>query len=502
MGVVVLNFLKRLFNFIFRFSERKTAENEYLIEEKEPTTLIKEFENESTFDDDDEKINISRRTLLTRLYMAEQQISIIQNEFPQEYTDFINTIELLREDYNETLQESMKELAFEIDPEDSGMKLGKVLKLERDINKFLEKEFKFSILSKRMKKLIKAMNIMYNVSIFNIEPYEREKILSKLTRALKIEEELIYEFKQSDYILKDRGLKEKMIELISYLDYEMFKIAMRSSQEQKPINELIEKLAILREFRGFEYEKAFKAYIQKEVLNLTNNLIPLIEDTHYQEKQNRRVAELLQRLIYVENNDILLENLFWNDYLDLETNLLMILKLNGISKEICKVQLIINIDIDEDEVLNYPKDTTMSELINIFSKTHDEKILLVIKVLENISKDITYKEIYFLLLLFDVIEIIQTTPNAIIKNIGKYIEEYPYGHNKIEKKKNTFMKQSSNKGEYIYLLSLDDYDKQSIIEVLKKLNMDMKVEKNNVLINSFYFQGLDNVLRSLKQISI
>ena len=55
---------------------------------------------------------------------------------------------------------------------------------------------------------------------------------------------------------------------------------------------------------------------------------------------------------------------------------------------------------------------------------------------------------------------------------------------------------SSNK-EYVVIFSLDNYAEE-IVKTLKNLNFDFKVVNGNVFINSFYFNGLNNVLSSLK----
>jgi len=180
-----------------------------------------------------------------------------------------------------------------------------------------------------------------------------------------------------------------------------------------------------------------------------------------------------------------------------ESNLLEMLKMCGVEKEKVKVKLIGKMDITvvEKDVLVSPVANANVALVGIFATTHDERVLLLIKLLKSMSKDITYKEIYFLSLLFDAIEVIQSIPNDLIKHIDKYITKYPYNKKTIINRKQEVIN-ASNK-EYVVIFSLDNYAEE-IVKTLKNLNLDFKVVNGNVFVNSFYFNGLDNVLSSLK----
>ena len=98
-------------------------------------------------------------------------------------------------------------------------------------------------------------------------------------------------------------------------------------------------------------------------------------------------------------------------------------------------------------------------------------------------------------MLFDALEVLQSTSNDLIKHIEKYISKYPYNHKTIEEKKREVFS-SSNK-DYVVIFSLDDYA-DAIVSTLEKLKFDFKVENGNVFVNSFYFNGLENVLSSLQ----
>lgn len=442
-----------------------------------------------------EKVNVANRTLMTRLYIIEQEMSIFEDSFPIQYKDFMDKIDSLRQNYNTSLKEINKIMTYEIDPEIDSTIIGKVVKLERDVKMFIDSKVRFDIISKRLQRLIMKLNILYNVSIFHSKEYEKEKVLLQLNHAKVTLTSEIRIFKNCHYILCDRQLKERIINLISYADYEIFKISIRNS-DQIPDN-LTKKFIMLLELDEFDYNEIFKAFIKDEISDLVK-LLSLPIDNECRKALKNKPTELLLKLTYSNNveNQLLAPD-FWNSFLNFETTLFKVLKDNGVEKKKIAVPLItrMNISIDESEVLVLPKTCTYLCLTTLLTKTHDKKALLMIKLLKNISDNVTYKEIYFLLLLFDIIEVIKNTSNELVRYIEKYLNKYPYNKKTILEKKKALIN-SSNK-EYFIVFTLEDYEKE-IITTLESLNIDFKVLGNNVLINSFYFNGLENVFSSLQ----
>ena len=87
------------------------------------------------------------------------------------------------------------------------------------------------------------------------------------------------------------------------------------------------------------------------------------------------------------------------------------------------------------EVLDVPITECKYTLIKNFATTNDNKILLTLKFLAELSKEVTYKEIYFTLLTFDVLHYIDETPNELKNKIKKYEEKYNYSREKIAEKR-------------------------------------------------------------------
>lgn len=444
----------------------------------------------------EERINIAKRTLMTKLYQLEQEIAIFKNDFPEEYNGFLQRIENLRASYNASLEELKKLLTFEIDPDSDTSKIDEVVRLEKDIQKFIESTVKFHIISKRLQRLIKKLNILYNVSIVHSKECEKAKVCSQLEKAIQQERKTIEEFKNCYYILTDRQLKERVIELLSYLDYQIFKASVRNSSKSPDVL-LKETSVMMEELDEFDYGTVYIAFLKNELTDLLE-LISFISNEGYCRALKMRSEKLLTYLAYSEHPEkMLLAHDFWNEILTFETDLFEMLKLSGVAEEKIEVKLLAGMDItvEEEEVLVSPISTANVALVSIFAKTHDERVWLLMKLLKNLSEDITYKEIYFLLLLFDALEVIKNTSNDLSSHIEKYIRKYPYHSKTITEKKQKVL-DIANK-EYVVIFQLDN-EEAEIVQALRNLNFDFKVTNNNVFLNSFYFNGLENVLSNLQ----
>lgn len=500
-----MTFIERLFNFLKKicfFSYfNKTSESEEGevpvdgegAEELDVEQLEKTVEYyEKTVIDD--KIKVFQMTL-TRLYMLEQKITVFKESFPDSYLSFEGQIRELEKDYNDSLIAVKQNLTFEIDPEKDGEKLAKILKLENDVEAFIEKEVKFDIILKKLQRLIVKLNILYNVSVTHIKLNEREKATTQTMRAICTGDRIIQSFKSCEYLLKDIQLKDKIVGLVSYLSYQIFKLLLRNSDITP--SEALKKIVFLAEFDGLKYNALFKAFLEEELKELAN-LIQQIQNEECRKILKNEYKEFYIQLTCSESsNQILFDSKFWANIFNFESNIFNLLKESGIEKDKIKIKLIsrMNIHVAEKDVLVSPKTNTYLTLISIFSKTQDQKITLVLKLLKNISDDVTYKEIYFLLLLFDVLDILKVVPNELIDDLKKYLEKYPYSNSVLERKKEQVLYSSNS--EYIYVFTLEEYE-EKLIEVLKQLKIDFKNVDNKIFMKEIYFSGLTTVMKSLK----
>lgn len=436
-----------------------------------------------------DEISLAKRTLMTKLYALEQKIEVFKKDFPQEYSYYLREIDNMRESYNSDLEEIREQMTFEIDPELNSKMNADIIKLEKKIKRFIESDVKFHIISKKLQNLIAKLNILYNVSIWN--PNEKHKVFSQIQRAITAESEIVQEFKECDLILADNQRKDRIVTLISYADYQIFKISLRNSTIA-PM-QVVEKLAIFAQFKDFDYIAAFKAFVEDELSDL-GELVVFITEDEYRRFFENKIASLLKETAYATDMKAhLLDVDFWGKTFELESSLLEFLKgCKGVEEEKIEVKLIVrmNIDVKKRETITSPKTNAHLALTSIFSTTRDDRALLLTKLFKNLSEEVTYKEIYFLLQLFDGIDVIQKTPNTLTKHMEKYMARYPYNSETIMKKKMYVLSSSSAK-QYVKVFTLDE-DIYRIISTLQSLKIDFENRNGDIYINSFYFNGLEN----------
>ncbi|MCI9178269.1 MAG: hypothetical protein HFJ28_06990 [Clostridia bacterium] len=459
-------------------------------EEKTPKSGVPPEEKQEEMSFINSAIYGLRSSMLDRLYALEQEIAIFEKDFPEEYKTFSERIKLLQQDYYFSLEEIKKSLTFAIDPDTNWAKKQEVDDLAKDIRYFIEKEVKFRILVSRIGRLIVKLNILYNVSIVHTKKGDVQKANSQLERAKETQVGLVQEVKQSEYIMQDKQFRQRLLELMCYADYLIFKASIRNFG--KSPNELIEELVMPIHFKGYDYIEAFKSFVKDEIYDLAE-LLELVEDKACQKMLREDGKNLVLTLAYAKDMEAKIkDSTLWYEFLGYEANLLEMLKESKVDREKRKVKLIARMDIrvEEDDVLVAPVTNAYLSLTRVFSETHDNRVLVLLKVVKQLPKEVTYKEIYFLALLFDATQVIQSVPNDLARFISRYQEKYAYTAREIEQKKQAVM-QLPNK-EYVTIFSLDEYTKQ-VIRSLEKLNIDFQVLGDKVVINSFYFNGLENV---------
>ena len=483
-----MKYLKKITDWLYNNSSSDDEEEEIKAEHSESKETIEAEDIVKEY-----KIKTVQK-MLTRLYIIEQKIIVIKEDFEEDYFEFKRRIEELEKEYVEALENSKKDLTFEINPEEDGKKLAKILSLEEDVNVFMERKVKFNIIIRKLQKLVLKANILYNVSVVHTKQNEKEKVIKQTERASYVEKKLLFEFRKNENLINNDEIKDEFTKLITYLDYEIFKLLVRNSTFNP--RDVIKKLAIAVEFDKYDYKTVFIAFIEEELSNL-KKLAEKIENTDIKKVLMKKSNEVLAQIISADE-EILLDQDFWEDIFDLETNVFEILKEEGIDKNNIKIKIVtkIEISVTEDEVLSMPVTNAYIALTDVCYEEKNEKILLVMKILKNISSDITYREIYFLLVLFECIDSFKNRPNDFGVEMKKYYEKYPYSNKQIKEKKDS-VRYLINK-EYVYAFSIKQYE-SNILEELEKLNMDFINKENKIFLNKFYFSGLTTVINSLEK---
>ena len=486
----ILEWFKTTFNPRFEIEEKEEQKEEQKKEQVTENQSAESKEEEIT-----EKINITKRTITKRLYVLEQEIAVFKEMYPKEAQTFLNKIQKLKTEYIETLEKSKEKLTFEIDPEINGAKKEEIIKIEREVESFINKEVRFKKISQKLQKLIVMLNTLYNVSIVHSKPNEKQKSLQQLENAKNKTIEIAKEFKTSEEILKDPRLKERVIDLISYAEYLTLKISIRNSN-QTP-KEAIKSLTIIRDFKNFDYINAFLAFVIEEISCGIRNKISILSN-ELLDKIKEKERKLLEETFYEEN--FLYSTNFWNEFMQYETDVISIL---GVSGENAKIPLLpsMKITVKIGEVLDIPITECKYTLTKIFATTNNNKILLALKFLAELSKEVTYKEIYFTLLTFDVLHYIDETPNELKNKIKKYEEKYNYSREKIAEKRKAVKSIKNSTTEYLVVFELKESEEDIndiLRETLTELNFDFVEKENKILLNSFYFTNLKNIMEILE----
>ena len=170
----ILEWFKTTFNPRFEIEEKEEQKKEQVTENQSAESKEEEIT---------EKINIAKRTINKRLYVLEQEIAVFKEMYPKEAQTFLNKIQKLKTEYIETLEKSKEKLTFEIDPEINGAKKEEIIKIEREVESFINKEVRFKKISQKLQKLIVMLNTLYNVSIVHSKPNEKQKALQQLENA-------------------------------------------------------------------------------------------------------------------------------------------------------------------------------------------------------------------------------------------------------------------------------------------------------------------------------
>ena len=243
----------------------------------------------------------------------------------------------------------------------------------------------------------------------------------------------------------------------------------------------------LNTFSNFDYVDEFFIFITQEITNLHNYAVKLDKETEsIIEREEEKILEII--LCYDKEKNLFNMN-FWNDFLEYETDvIIMSEKIKG-QREKVKLLETMAISIKEEDVLENPLEKTRFTLTKILNQTQDDTILLMLKFLEKVPKEeITFKEIYFLLLTFDVLHFIDKLPNELNKEIKKYKEKYPYTREAVYN--------STESKEYIVAITLKDNEKvikPNLIKALKQLNLDFVEQENEILLNNYYFKQLNSL---------
>lgn len=470
-------------------SKKENNEKEKIITSQEIKDMVrvrKEVE---------EKTEISQKSIITKLYSLEQLVNILKIEYPKKYEEFSNKIDTLRVDYEKVLEESKKSLTFQINPNKDSKKITKVVSLEKEIREFIDVDMKYDSIVRALQKFILRLNVLYNASIFYYE--KKDKVLSQLRVGYLSEKEILDKYNEWSNILGRELEKERLYQLFSYCEYLMFKIYIRNSRVF-PNEEY--KFNIFYYFKVDSLFSNFKDYMLDE-LSDTLELISNVKDIIFVNSYLERIDKLNKKIVSKENEqDVIFGKDIWNDYLRLEDEILnRVVEDNNISTDDVGIKVLdkMKISMTENDIFVTPRINSILKLSSIYYGVVKNDALIVTRFLQILSDNISYKDVYFILVLFDMLQDVKNKCKDLYSNIEKYDLRYKYTQDEMRKKKEQVL--NSNFKNYILVFIINEYEEKIFREYLTKYMIDYYIKDNRVYINIIYFVDLENIKKDLEE---
>lgn len=434
---------------------------------------------EEEIEDKKNSLKELKNSTITTLYSTEQLLNVIKDDFKQDYDNFMQEVESLRNKYNTILEESNKSLTFYLDPNIDAFMLKDVKSLENRVKDFIDVRYKIEMYIKCLEAFIVKLNMVYNVAIKYTDIDDREKLLERLEKLESLKLEMHKELEEYKELLIREKRYIKACELVSYIEYTILKLNLRLNENYTILTNIEE-----------QYYSVFKDYLideisdYKDVLesNVTSGVKPVFLDN---------LSKLINKIYEDKEAGDTIKNIeVWSTFLENETNTMELLRMEKVDKDKICVKILdrLEVNLKQSDVLVSPVALATIELYEIYIKTHDEKIKFALKFV-NILHDINYKDLYFIFMLLDILDLVKLHNKKLYRMLKKYELSISYSNKDIQKKK-TLVKQLDNK-EYYRLFTLDENEPEN--DTLEELNLDYKIEEKVIYINTFYFKGLENI---------
>lgn len=498
--------LQKLFG--FKKKEETQPEEEITGLEEIPVEELEKMADEAKAEIKDsleqDQIVITNRSMLAKLNSLTQLIKTFSTIFPFEYKSFSDRIEKLKLEYRNTLEEYIRsvranEITFEIDPDDDSKKRVAVVQLANEINAFIENDFKYQLIFQKLEKFCYKLNALYNTSIRYSKIEDKKSVLLQLERGEAVFEELLAEAKEFLLSANDKIKQLSLIDYLSYADYMVFQCKLRNDAVDP--ERMLSSSNILREFKEIDIREIFRGFILDELESLVL-MIEKIKGKAYYYTFLSQIERLKSSI------DEAFEKDYWSEFLRLEDEIISIMLFLQIPKENVEISIPTRVacQIEEKEIFQSVQDQVCLALASLAYKTQDLVVSILLEIISQIP-DISYKEVYFLLILFNAYELIYSnqakmTGKAFLKHIREQHQKYGsiYSRDVIEEKKSLVLNSSNSKKRYIKMIQVEEQGISEVERLLHKLKLDYVVTKNEVYLNSFYFSGMESILAAFNKV--
>lgn len=477
-----------LFSFFKRLlpATEQTQEDAVLFEEQELSELEEVAEENLTFK--------SENVISDKLEYLEQYIKIFSLTCPEEYEKYHYAIKKLKEDYAVELAnfEKGKEgiITFAIDPEFESERYVEVLALEEEIRKFVDFEVEYKVCKEKFAKLCYKLNLFYNQTI-NTD-IEKDLIVNQLYNAYNSLEMLVKDLNEREFFSRDSRKKDDILNYIIYSDYIIFKSFLRAGI-----------IGDLSEYKQ-ELSKIHLSFDDKHYDNLTFKFfMESIEEIQKVISSNMQVDSMFE--IVLKESQCLERKLddyeesfneyeFFQNVLKLENSVYSLIKSHNINFSL-DISYIVNFIDFEKEIISINKIA-----MSILTLVRNQKALLLKKIINKFSIEISWREFYFLCKIFDltadVIKKSQNTVFSMVQNkFEKIYEKYSeYTDEYVLEEKLRILNYSGTKTKkYILLFDEEKEAMGDTQKLLSALSLDYVVQEDKIYLNHSYFNGFKNL---------
>ncbi len=486
----IIHFFKKLFH----KSENASSDTSQLsLQETEANDEQILLENTDNIEESLEQFKM-HNIVFEKLNYLEQYIKTFSLPFPKEYSHYLGIIQTHRKEYETELEKFsnglLGELTFAIDPECESNRLITVSNLESEIKDFVESVVNFSYYKNKFSKLSLKLNQFYNVLLDTNQ--EISVITSQLNNAIHSMQQLIENVKKQHFFESDSRKKEIILNHIIYGEYIFFKSSLRchltsNFDEYKNNISKFHNLFIDTEYEDLVF-KFFIEDLEQYQLYITTNLT--------RAKLHNQILRSCQSLQTRLNNyqNVFSNSNFFEELIRFENTVDNISDNNGIEFIFPLPEYLKNQAISESKVSI--KDTAIS-VLNMLD--HNSAKILV-KVISNFNKDISWREFYFLCKIFELHkEVIRVASNTIfgfvVTKFNSFDARYTeYSDVFIKSEKEKLLNYHGSKSrKYVFLLTVENTYLTTVKYELQQLKLDFIIRKNNIYINHSYFNGFQNL---------
>lgn len=435
--------------------------------------------------------NISTSVRITSLedviYAIGQDLESLKVSFPNEYASFSDRLRFLETQYQKDFEDSQRELVFAIHPEKNTTLRAKAIQLQKEVSLFVQTRGEAKQLYQELEVAIVKLNKLYNVSIRYAQ--ERNQMLTQAHRALGYISEIYQEWCKCNCSHEE----SKFIRLVIYGEYMLCKTFLRNSDSM--FADAKRDLNMTHESNLSDF---FRAFLQDELSDL-RDLVNNITDDAFKRSFNQDIGDLLQTLSFagMDIEILFMQSEFWQRVFQIEnavTEYIYQSNLGNADFEGVKVLECMNISVTFEEIENSPRDEARVSLSALYSQTKDERAWLLFKFLDVVSEEVTFKDLYFLLALFNLIDPLKSTDNQLYRCVENYVSKYNYDAQKIADKKERILRDTHNAQYAVLAYTADSNATAERIEnSLKQCRFSFQRDDMAFYMDSRYFGNLKSL---------